>query len=74
MKAQTKSKTSRCITCRKKTLIGINCRCGNYFCLKHRLPEDHKCTELKLKMDEEKAIFSNILLEAAIIDNKVEKI
>jgi predicted nucleic acid binding AN1-type Zn finger protein len=35
----------RCSTCsRKLKLLGIECKCGLFFCSHHRLPEDHSCT------------------------------
>jgi len=34
-----------CWLCNKKLnpLYSIQCRCHNYYCKKHRLPEDHNC-------------------------------
>lgn len=37
----------KCHMCRKKALIGITCTCKNYYCLKHRHPEKHQCTQLQ---------------------------
>lgn len=35
----------RCSSCnRKLRLLGIECKCGLFFCNHHRLPEDHSCT------------------------------
>lgn len=35
----------KCYYCSKKVgVLGIECRCGELFCTKHRHPEDHKCT------------------------------
>jgi predicted nucleic acid binding AN1-type Zn finger protein len=35
----------RCSTCsRKLRLLGVECRCGLFFCNSHRLPEDHSCS------------------------------
>ncbi|EXC20895.1 Zinc finger A20 and AN1 domain-containing stress-associated protein 4 [Morus notabilis] len=35
---------NRCKSCNKKVgLTGFNCRCGNLFCGRHRLPEAHAC-------------------------------
>ena len=37
---------NRCKNCNKKVgLTGFKCRCGNLFCGRHRLPEDHACNE-----------------------------
>lgn len=30
--------------CKKKSMIEYKCRCGFVFCVKHKNPEDHKCT------------------------------
>lgn len=33
-----------CAHCKKKTVILILCKCEQSFCVKHQLPEKHKCT------------------------------
>ena len=33
-----------CFHCKKKTVIMIQCKCLNSFCVKHQLPEKHNCT------------------------------
>ena len=34
----------RCLSCnRKLKLLGIECKCGDFFCNRHRLPEEHNC-------------------------------
>lgn len=33
-----------CEHCKKKCIIQIKCKCEKIFCLKHRLPEIHKCS------------------------------
>ena len=39
-----KKKSKRCKECNKKlSLIDYSCRCGNFYCSKHRLPELHNC-------------------------------
>jgi len=41
-------KRKRCGQCRKKVKIGTQaCRCGGYFCAKHRLHFDHECVDMK---------------------------
>jgi hypothetical protein len=38
-------KVDRCIACSRKVgLMGFTCRCGEVYCSKHRLPEEHGCT------------------------------
>lgn len=34
---------TRCFFCKKKQLILVDCYCKRMFCLKDRMPEDHKC-------------------------------
>lgn len=34
----------RCDTCKKKTVSVYACTCRGRFCMKCRMPEDHKCT------------------------------
>ena len=35
----------RCFLCKKKLpLTAIKCKCDQYFCDKHRYPEEHQCT------------------------------
>ena len=46
-KVHKKSK-KRCnlVDCRKKlNLTNFKCACGYTFCMKHKLPENHKCTQ-----------------------------
>ena len=39
-----KKKKKRCPICNKKlSLMDYTCRCGNSYCIKHRMPEDHQC-------------------------------
>jgi predicted nucleic acid binding AN1-type Zn finger protein len=38
-----KETPSRCFFCKKKQLILVDCYCKRMFCLKDRMPEDHKC-------------------------------
>jgi len=42
-----------CYSCGKKTTMPYKCKfCGNLFCDRHRLPENHECAGLKrLKRD-----------------------
>lgn len=44
-KSLEKKKKKRCPVCNKKLgLIDYTCRCGNTFCIKHRMPEEHQCS------------------------------
>ena len=31
------------IDCKKKCIIYFECKCCKVFCIKHQLPENHKC-------------------------------
>ena len=33
-----------CQHCKKKTVIILTCKCEQFFCIKHQLPEKHQCT------------------------------
>lgn len=61
----------RCYICKKKTLTGILCICNNYYCLKHRYPNDHKCTKLNEFIQKEKDEHNKIIMSAIDKDNKV---
>ena len=40
-----KIKKKKCKECKKKlTLLDYPCRCKNFYCKIHRLPENHNCT------------------------------
>ena len=40
-----KNKKKRCPICNKKLgLLDYTCRCGNTYCIQHKMPEEHKCT------------------------------
>ncbi len=45
---------SGCAHCRKKTVILIQCKCSQSFCIKHQLPEKHTCTFVPEKFQLEK--------------------
>ena len=39
-----KKKKKKCEICKKKlSLMDYSCRCGKFYCMKHRLPEEHQC-------------------------------
>jgi predicted nucleic acid binding AN1-type Zn finger protein len=33
----------RCEECKKKMVIHFTCKCCKIYCVKHQLPETHKC-------------------------------
>jgi predicted nucleic acid binding AN1-type Zn finger protein len=45
MESTKKFKKPRCFKCNKKIkIMAFDCRCGNKYCSRHRLPEDHMCS------------------------------
>lgn len=63
----------RCYFCEKKVgvITSFDCKCGHYFCSKHRLPETHHCIFDHQTKERE------ILKERILIDcnfKKIEKI
>ena len=59
----------KCFFCEKKIgILGFDCKCGNYYCLKHRLPELHHC-EFDHRLNDR-----NILKEQILIDCNLKKI
>ena len=37
-------KRCECIDCKTKLMLtDLQCKCGKYFCIKHRFASDHKC-------------------------------
>ena len=33
-----------CFQCKKKSVIILECKCEQFYCVKHQLPEKHHCT------------------------------
>ena len=59
----------KCFFCEKKIkVLGFDCKCGKYFCLKHRLPESHNC------MYDHKTNERSLLKEKILFDNNFKKI
>ena len=49
----------KCYICDKNIdLINFRCKCNNYFCLKHKMPEKHDC-KFDFKKDYKKVIEKN---------------
>ena len=56
-------KKPRCAECNKKLgLVDFKCKCSNTYCMKCKMPEDHKCSFDYKKESKE------------ILTNKLEKI
>lgn len=57
----------KCWVCKKKTLVGVDCVCGHFFCLKHRFPNDsdttgsHVCGGIAKKINQEKKELEKII-------------
>jgi len=56
----------KCSCCKKKLgLMPFVCSfCKNDFCVYHRMPEDHHCTNISYKHDEQEKNKSNLLKNA----------
>ncbi len=39
--------SQRCKQCKIKNILVSECKCKNFYCTKHRLPEIHECIELQ---------------------------
>ena len=39
--------SNRCKQCNCKSSFLLRCKCSNYYCTKHLLPEIHECVELE---------------------------
>lgn len=51
----------KCYYCSKKVgVLGIECRCGELFCTKHRHPEDHKC-KFDFKSHDKEILKNNVV-------------
>jgi len=62
--------SKRCQECNKKikSLLPIRCKCGNYYCNKHKIPQDHSCkynyiNQNKKELDENNPIIKKAKVE-----------
>ena len=61
----------RCFNCNKKLkLINYSCKCEHIFCIKCRLPENHKCT-FNFKLNEKERLNKTLI---KVVAEKVIKI
>jgi predicted nucleic acid binding AN1-type Zn finger protein len=51
----------KCFHCKKKASILLTCTCGKDFCVSHRMPEQHHCSEKKELFKIEKLIKEKII-------------
>ena len=62
---------NKCFFCKKKKKkILFECKCGNFFCLVHLLPEKHNCT-FDFKKEGKERIKEN---NPKIVNDKIIKI
>ena len=60
----------KCSVCnRKLNLAAVKCRCGNFHCAAHRMPEKHYCTFDFKTFGKEKIAKENI--NAKVIENQI---
>jgi hypothetical protein len=59
--AEIKPQKKKCYFCSKKLgVFGIECRCGELFCTKHRHPEDHNC-KFDFKSHDKEILKNNVV-------------
>jgi hypothetical protein len=63
--------TDKCIVCKKRPIILIDCVCGEKMCLKHRYNEFHYCDALREQDNKEKRALLN---KTAIAPKMVDKL
>lgn len=49
-----KMPSNRCVTCKKKSLVNVKCKCGKMVCITHAFPPSHQCTYDHAKDEKEK--------------------
>ena len=54
----------KCFHCKKRSFILIDCKCEQSFCVKHQLPEKHKCSY----------VYEKHLIETIPLAKKIETI
>lgn len=57
--------SNKCKKCNYKNSFLLKCKCGNYYCVKHLLPEIHACTEMETFRKEAYDKNEKMLLEAS---------
>lgn len=67
---------SICFVCSKRVgLLGFHCSsCKEQFCSIHRMPEDHKCSEMESLRNKYKQLAKEKLEKEAFNDNRVIRI
>lgn len=69
-KKQQRTSSTRCLVCRQKTIILVDCHCGKHTCLNCRYPEKHDCT-YDFKKEGKKEIEKN---NPVVTGEKISKI
>ena len=63
---------SRCKSCNKKLgLIALNCRCGDYYCSKHRHAEEHNCSYDYKAVAQKQLAVANILVQHDKLESRI---
>ena len=67
-------KRCQMLNCKKRLLLtDMKCRCDNFFCGLHRLPEQHKCS-FNFKNENCKKGKQEIIDSLKCVNEKIEKI
>ena len=69
-KKENTNSTAKCLSCKKKSIIMLNCMCNQQFCIKCRAPEVHNCSFDYFKYSKDQLEKLNPL----VIAKKVDKI
>lgn len=43
-----------CKFCKIRSVLEFKCLCGDSFCVRHRVPEEHKCPVDRVKLERER--------------------
>ncbi len=70
--AATEPNKSRCKSCNKKLgLTAFNCRCGDYYCSKHRHAEEHNCSYDYKAVAKKQLTDANVLVQHDKLESRI---
>jgi hypothetical protein len=70
--ASTEPNKTRCKSCNKKLgLTAFNCRCGDYYCSKHRHAEEHNCSYDYKAVAQKQLAVANILVQHDKLESRI---
>ena len=60
-----KDKTIYCYVCNKKiNLLNFECKCGNNYCINHKMPEKHNCLFNFIEYNKNKLNLENPIIKS----------